>query len=124
MKQYTKQTSTLCFTVKNKLRGLNTTFNNNIGMIRQMLQAKAAEIAALKETKGQLAAILGVVSAVGAVTVFLIILTVYGSIKTNLNTEVFDTGTNNLINLLPLVMVGAVIVAIVFGSLLAVIIRA
>ena len=89
-----------------------------------MVKAKAAEIAALKETKGQLAAILGVVSAVGAVTVFLIILTVYGSIKTNLNTAVFDTGTNNLINLLPLVMVGAVIVAIVFGSLLAVIIRA
>jgi len=92
--------------------------------MKGFIQAKAAEIAALKEAKGQLAAILGVVSAVGAVTVFLIILTVYGSIRANLNTDVFDTGTNNLINLLPLVMVGAVIVAIVFGSLLAVIIRA
>jgi len=92
--------------------------------MKGFIQVKAAEIAALKEAKGQLAAILGVVSAVGAVTVFLIILTVYGSIRANLNTDVFDTGTNNLINLLPLVMVGAVIVAIVFGSLLAVIIRA
>jgi len=91
--------------------------------MKGFVQAKAAEIAALKESKGQLAAILGVVSAVGAVTVFLIILTVYGQIRTSLNTAVFDSGTIALINLLPLVMVGAVIVAIVFGSLLAVIIR-
>jgi hypothetical protein len=93
-------------------------------MITDFVKSKAAEIAALKETKGQLAAILGVVSAVGAVTVFLIILTVYGSVQDNLNLELFDSGTQNLINLLPLVMVGSVIVAIVFGSLLAVIIRA
>lgn len=93
-------------------------------MITDFVKAKAAEIAALKETKGQLAAILGVVSAVGAVTVFLIILTVYGSVQDNLNLDLFDSGTQNLINLLPLVMVGSVIVAIVFGSLLAVIIRA
>jgi hypothetical protein len=93
-------------------------------MVTDFIKSKAAEIAALKETKGQLAAILGVVSAVGAVTVFLIILTVYGSVQDNLNLELFDSGTQNLINLLPLVMVGSVIVAIVFGSLLAVIIRA
>ena len=93
-------------------------------MITDYVKTKAAEIAALKETKGQLAAILGVVSAVGAVTVFLIILTVYGSVQDNLNLDLFDSGTQNLINLLPLVMVGSVIVAIVFGSLLAVIIRA
>jgi hypothetical protein len=93
-------------------------------MITDFVKSKAAEIAALKETKGQLAAILGVVSAVGAVTVFLIILTVYGSVQDNLNLDLFDSGTQNLINLLPLVMVGSVIVAIVFGSLLAVIIRA
>jgi len=95
-----------------------------INMITDFVKSKAAEIAALKETKGQLAAILGVVSAVGAVTVFLIILTVYGSVQDNLNLDLFDSGTQNLINLLPLVMVGSVIVAIVFGSLLAVIIRA
>lgn len=93
-------------------------------MLNDFVKQKAAEISALKETKGQLAAILGVVSAVGAVTVFLIILTVYGSVQDNLNLDLFDSGTQNLINLLPLVMVGSVIVAIVFGSLLAVIIRA
>jgi hypothetical protein len=86
--------------------------------------AKAAEIRALRESKGQLAAILGVVSATGAVIVFLIMLTVYGAIKTNLNLSVFDSGTQNLINLIPLVITGAVIVAIVFGALLAVLLRA
>jgi len=35
-------------------------------MITDFVKSKAAEIAALKETKGQLAAILGVVSAVGS----------------------------------------------------------
>ena len=88
------------------------------------IQTKMAEIKALRETQGQLAAILGVVSATGAVIVFLIMLTVYGAIKSNLNLAMFDTGTQNLINLIPLVVTGAVIVAIVFGALLAVLLRA
>lgn len=88
------------------------------------IEAKKAEIKAMRESHGQLAAILGVVSATGAVIVFLIMLTVYGAIKQNLNLSMFDTGTQNLINLIPLVVTGAVIVAIVFGALLAVLLRA
>lgn len=90
----------------------------------EIFQAKATELRALRDSKGQLAAILGVISAAGAVTAFVIILTIYGEVVSNLNLLVFDTGTRNLIALLPLVMVGSVLIAMVFGALIAVIVRA
>ena len=92
-------------------------------MIGSLVQAKVAEIRALKEAKGQIAAILGVVTAAGAVAVFYIMLTVIGSIKAGLNLSMYDSNTQNLLNLIPLVLVSAVIVAIVFGALLAVLLR-
>jgi len=60
-------------------------------------------------TKGQ-SAIAGVAI---ATLVFLIVLTVYGQVQASLNLLAFDVGTRNLINLIPLVLVGAAIVGIV-----------
>lgn len=48
-----------------------------------------------------------------ATLVFLVVLTIYGSVQTELNMAVFSAGVQNLINLIPLVLVGAAIVAIV-----------
>ena len=52
-----------------------------------------------------------------AALVFLIVLTVYGQVRSNLNLSPFDAGTINLINLIPLVLVGAVIIGIVVVAL-------
>lgn len=93
-------------------------------MIGSTVKAKVAEIKALRETQGQIAAILGVVTASGAVAVFYVMLVVIGSIKAGLNLSMYDANTQNLLNLIPLVLVSAVIVAIVFGALLAVLLRA
>ena len=49
--------------------------------------------------------------------VFLIVLTVYGSIQSTLNTSVFSAGTANLINLIPLVLVGAAIIGIIVTAM-------
>lgn len=48
-----------------------------------------------------------------AALVFLIVLTVYGQVQSNLNTTPFSNGVVNLINLIPLVLVGAVIIGII-----------
>ena len=48
-----------------------------------------------------------------ATLVFLIILTVYGQVQANLNMDMFDAGVVNLINLIPLVLVGAAIIGII-----------
>jgi len=48
-----------------------------------------------------------------ATLVFLIVLTVYGQVQSSLNTAVFSTGVVNLINLIPLVLVGAAIIGII-----------
>ena len=48
-----------------------------------------------------------------ATLVFLIVLTVYGQVSSNLNTAVFSSGVTNLINLIPLVLVGAAIIGII-----------
>ena len=51
-----------------------------------------------------------------ATLVFLIVLTVYGQVQSSLNTDVFSAGVVNLINLIPLVLVGSAIVGIVVVS--------
>ena len=61
------------------------------------------------DSKGQ-SAIAGVAI---ATLVFLIVLTVYGQVQSNLNMLVFDAGVRNLINLIPLVLVGAAIIGII-----------
>jgi len=48
-----------------------------------------------------------------ATLVFLIVLTVYGQVQSSLNTAVFSAGVVNLINLIPLVLVGAAIIGII-----------
>jgi len=48
-----------------------------------------------------------------ATLVFLIVLTVYGEVQAALNIAVFDAGVQNLINLIPLVLVGAAIIGII-----------
>lgn len=48
-----------------------------------------------------------------AALVFLIVLTIYGQVDASLNKAVFSTGVQNLIDLIPLVLVGAAIVGIV-----------
>ena len=45
--------------------------------------------------------------------VFLIVLTIYGQVSASLNTAPFTSGVVNLINLIPLVLVGSAIVGIV-----------
>jgi hypothetical protein len=45
--------------------------------------------------------------------VFLVVLTVYGQVQSNLNMTVFSAGVINLINLIPLVLVGAAIIGII-----------
>jgi len=40
-------------------------------------------------------------------------LTVYGQVQANLNMDMFDAGVVNLINLIPLVLVGAAIIGII-----------
>lgn len=63
----------------------------------------------MKEQKGQSA-----IAAVAIATlVFLIVLTIYGQVDASLNKTVFSTGVQNLINLIPLVLVGSAIVGIV-----------
>jgi len=61
------------------------------------------------EYKGQ-SAIAGVAI---ATLVFLIVLNVYGSVQASLNIAVFSTGVQNLINLIPLVLVGAAVIGII-----------
>lgn len=62
-----------------------------------------------KSEKGQ-----GNIAAVAiAVLVFLIVLTVYGQVSSNLNTQPFSAGVVNLINLLPLILVGSAIVGVI-----------
>lgn len=61
------------------------------------------------EQRGQAA-----IAAVAIATlVFLIVLTIYGQVQQSLNLAVFSTGVQSLINLLPLVLVGAAIIGIV-----------
>ena len=48
-----------------------------------------------------------------ATLVFLVVLVVYGQVTTSLNTEVFSDGVQNLITLIPLVLVGAAIISII-----------
>jgi len=48
-----------------------------------------------------------------ATLVFLIVLTVYGQVQANLNMDMFGAGVINLINLIPLVLVGAAIIGII-----------
>lgn len=48
-----------------------------------------------------------------AVLVFLIVLTVYGSVSSALNIAQFSTAVQTLIGLIPLVLVGAAIIGIV-----------
>jgi len=48
-----------------------------------------------------------------ATLVFLVVLVVYGQVTTSLNTAVFSTGVQNLITLIPLVLVGAAIISII-----------
>jgi hypothetical protein len=61
------------------------------------------------EYKGQ-SAIAGVAI---ATLVFLIVLTVYGQVQSSLQLNVFTSGVQNLINLIPLVLVGAAIIGII-----------
>lgn len=61
------------------------------------------------EFKGQSA-----IAAVAIATlVFLIVLVIYGQVQTSLNTDVFSSGVTNLINLIPLVLVGSAIISII-----------
>lgn len=63
----------------------------------------------MKDQKGQTA-----IAAVAIATlVFLIVLTIYGQVDSSLNKTVFSTGVQNLIDLIPLVLVGSAIVGIV-----------
>ena len=48
-----------------------------------------------------------------ATLVFLIVLTVYGQVQSSLNMSVFSSGVQNLINLIPLVLVGSAIIGII-----------
>jgi hypothetical protein len=45
--------------------------------------------------------------------VFLIVLTVYGQVQASLNMDAFSPGVTNLIDLIPLVLVGAAIIGII-----------
>jgi hypothetical protein len=48
-----------------------------------------------------------------ATLVFLIVLVIYGNVQTSLNTAVFSSGVTNLIDLIPLVLVGSAIISII-----------
>lgn len=48
-----------------------------------------------------------------AVLVFLIVLSVWGQVYASLNMAVFSSGVQNLLNLIPLVLVGSAIVGTV-----------
>ena len=48
-----------------------------------------------------------------ATLVFLIVLTIYGQVHASLNLNVFTSGVQSLIDLIPLVLVGAAIIGIV-----------
>ena len=61
------------------------------------------------DNKGQLQ----IASVAIAVLVFLIVLTVYGSVSSALNFGAFTTAVTSLINLLPLVLVGSAIIGVV-----------
>ena len=61
------------------------------------------------DNKGQMQ----IASVAIAVLVFLIVLTVYGSVVGTLNFGAFSAGVTSLINLLPLVLVGATIIGVV-----------
>ena len=61
------------------------------------------------EFKGQ-SAIAGVAI---ATLVFIIVMTVYGAVVQQLNTVPLGTGAANLLNLIPLVLVGAAIIGII-----------
>ena len=75
-----------------------------------MIQKFLSELKNLdKGKKGQSA-----ISSVAIATlVFLIVLTIYGQVSSNLNTAPFTAGVVNLINLIPLVLVGSAIIGIV-----------
>lgn len=58
----------------------------------------------------------GISSIVGiavAGIVFLMVLTIYGSIASSLNTSVLGSTSSSLINLIPLVLVGAAIIGVI-----------
>lgn len=63
----------------------------------------------IKKMQGQAA----IASVAIATLVFLIVLVVYGEVTGALNLNVFSTGVQSLIALIPLVLVGAAIVGIV-----------
>jgi len=48
-----------------------------------------------------------------AALVFLVVLVIYGQVQTAMNINVFGAGVQNLINLIPLVLVGSVLVGII-----------
>lgn len=61
------------------------------------------------DNKGQL----NIAAVAIATLVFLIVLVVYGQVQSNLNTTPFSSGVVSLINLIPLVLVGAAIIGII-----------
>ena len=65
------------------------------------------------DNKGQI----GLTQIAIAVLVFVIVLVVYGEVTNALNMNVFTTSVQNLIDLIPLVLVGAALVFIVVAAL-------
>jgi hypothetical protein len=60
---------------------------------------------------------MGLTAVAISVLVFLIVLTVYGQVDSALNKTVFSTAVQNLINQIPLVLVGAALIAIVVAAM-------
>lgn len=55
-------------------------------------------------------------SVVIATLVFLVILAIYAQVQVSMNMSVFSIGTQNLINLLPVVLIGGVIFVILVSG--------
>lgn len=68
----------------------------------------------LNAKKTQVQTLAGIVI---AILVFLIVLVVYGEVRNSLNTDLFESNVVSLIDLIPLVLVGAAIIAIVVAAL-------
>lgn len=65
------------------------------------------------DNKGQV----GLTAVAISILVFLIVLTVYGQVDSALNKSVFSTAVQNLIAQIPLVLVGAALIAIVVAAM-------
>ena len=63
---------------------------------------------------GPMASIMGIVTALIA---FIVVFTIYGSVASTINMGVIEPTTSSLINLIPLVLVGAAMIGVIITAL-------